>query len=513
MRPDPALDAAVTAFCDALGPRVQDLAASVTGVDGQRAEADVAVEAYNLAAAFIDADGLHTDEELGAFILAFGPRFEGSLLHASATDVRATRLLSRRHEFLLQPSELFEVLLAADRRDGTALAALYYDRALAIGFCVASLDQLATPIELAAIEAFRGRLLDRMAEVADGAREAALRRARTGPAPSTPAEPASSGPAPPGSTPTGSTPAAAATADPNPADEAAADLPPARPVEEVLAELHELIGLDDVKAEVTRVADLTRVQLLRAERGLPVLDQSRHLVFSGNPGTGKTTVARLLAEIYRSLGVVDRGHLVEVDRAGLVAGFVGQTATKVTAVFDRADEGVLLIDEAYALVRGSETDFGREAIDTIVKLVEDRRDRIVVIMAGYPDEMAQLVSANPGLRSRFPKSIFFPDYATDDLIEIFLLQCGKGGYEPTEDALAAVRACIDAVPRDKGFGNGRVARNLFEEAVIRQASRIVGIEEPSDEQLRTLVAADVPEVAPDAAATSGRDPGGADPGA
>ena len=174
-----------------------------------------------------------------------------------------------------------------------------------------------------------------------------------------------------------------------------------------------------------------------------------------------------------------------------MAGFVGQTAPKVTAVFDQADEGVLLIDEAYSLVRGSESDFGREAIDTIVKLVEDRRDRIVVVMAGYPDEMAELVAANPGLRSRFPKTIHFPDYTTDELVAIFRMRCDGSGYVPTDDAVAALRLQLDAAPRDKGFGNGRLARNLFEDAVARQASRIVALDEPTDEQLTTLTAADI----------------------
>ena len=459
MIPDPALGEAVDAFCEALGPRVRDLAATVAGVDGERVQADVQVEAYNLAAAFIDCDGLHTDAELWSFISTFGPRFGGSLAKASPTDVRGARLLAGRRSFLDETSELVEVLLAADARDGTSLASLYYDRALAIGFAIASIDQLASPVELAAIESFRGRLLDRISEARGVGRKQAAHDA-----------------------------AAPAAAEPAPEDE----LPPARPVDEVLAELDELIGLDAVKAEVKVVADLTRVQILRSERGLPVLEQSRHLVFSGNPGTGKTTVARLLAEIYRSLGVVDRGHLVEVDRSGLVAGFVGQTAPKVVAAFDEADEGVLLIDEAYSLVRGSESDFGREAIDTIVKLVEDRRDRIVVIMAGYPDEMELLVSANPGLRSRFPKTIHFPDYSTDDLVAIFRMQCDKGGYRPTDAAVEALREHLEAIPRDKGFGNGRVARNIFEAAVARQASRIVAIDHPTDVQLTELTAGDIP---------------------
>jgi hypothetical protein len=460
--PDPVLDEAVRAFCDALAPRVRELAAAVPSVEGDHVDLDVQVEAYNLAAAFIDADGLHTDPELRAFVDAFGPRFGGSLARATPADVRAARLVVGRSSFLDEPSALAELLLAADARDGTGLASLYYDRALAIGFAVASLDQHTAPAELAAIEGFRGRLLDRIATARGVDRQQAAHDAAGAPATSAPAT----------------------------------DDAPARPVDEVLAELDELIGLASVKAEVKRVADLTRVQLLRAERGLPVLPQSRHLVFTGNPGTGKTTVARLLAEIYRSLGVVERGHLVEVDRAGLVAGFVGQTAPKVTAVFDEADQGVLLIDEAYALVRGSETDFGREAIDTIVKLVEDRRDRVVVILAGYPDEMDQLVAANPGLRSRFPRTIHFPDYDTDELVAIFDAQCRRGGYETTHESRAAVRQHLDSLPHDKGFGNGRAARNLFEEAVARQASRIVALDHPTDDDLRTLEAEDIPSPDP-----------------
>ena len=478
MKTDDVLDDAVEAFCGALAPRMRDLAASIPGVDADQVGRDVDTEAYNLAAAFIDADGLHTDNELWAFIATFGGRIGGSLAKATPADVREAALVTGRRSFLDTPSELFGVLLAADARDGSALSSLYYDRAVAIGFAVAGLDQLASPQELAAIESFRGHLLDAIRADRGVDRSEATKGA--GPPPGT------------SGTATGDAEADALVTGTAAAEALAAELPPVRPVEEVLADLDTLIGLDQVKAEITRVADLTRVQVLRADRGLTVVEQSRHLVFSGNPGTGKTTVARLIAEIYRSLGVVERGHLVEVDRSGLVAGFVGQTATKVVEAFDRADGGVLLIDEAYSLVRGSESDFGREAIDTIVKLVEDRRDRVAVIMAGYPDEMADLVAANPGLQSRFPRTIHFPDYTTEEIVAIFEMQCDRGGYRADDGALTALRTHLDALPRHRGFGNGRVARNLFEAAVAHHASRVVDVESPTDDELSTLTAADIP---------------------
>ncbi len=226
-----------------------------------------------------------------------------------------------------------------------------------------------------------------------------------------------------------------------------------------------------------------------------MLDTSRHLVFTGNPGTGKTTVARLLAEIYRTLGVVQRGHLVETDRAGLVAGYVGQTALKVTSRCSTPPhEGMLLIDEAYALARGGDNDFGREAIDTLVKFMEDHRDDIAIVAAGYPAEMQEFVDANPGLKSRFTRTVFFPDYTDDELVTIFVKLAGKSGYELSDGGLAKVRQMIGAEPRTRGFGNARFVRNLFETAVAHQAMRLAPLTDPSNEQLATLTADDIAPV-------------------
>jgi Cdc6-like AAA superfamily ATPase len=474
-----ALAEPVARFIDDLAPAMASVAHDLPGVDADKLRADVTVEAFNLAAAFIDCDGLHTDDELWAFIAAFAPRVDTQLGLATPLDVRKAGLIAGKRAYLEAPSVLFDILVRADKRNNTVHSSTYYVRAMEIAFSVAAVDLHTSTTELNTIETFRGMLLRTM-ELAGVPRPGQPRPASTGPV-------AKEATTPPGTTP-GVTPV-----PPPEADE------PPRPLEDLLRELDELVGLREVKAEVKLVTNLIQVEKLRRERDLPVLEQSRHLVFTGNPGTGKTTVARLLAQIYRTLGVVKRGHLVESDRSQLVAGFVGQTATQVKAVFDSADEGVLLIDEAYALVRGGERDFGREAIDTIVKLVEDRRDSIVVIVAGYPEEMAEFVDANPGLRSRFPKTIFFPDYSNDELMQIFESLGKKGRYVCDAEARAKVQAWFEAQPRTKGFGNGRLARNMFEAAVARQASRIVTIDNPTDEQLTTLTAADIPDLGPEAA--------------
>jgi SpoVK/Ycf46/Vps4 family AAA+-type ATPase len=271
----------------------------------------------------------------------------------------------------------------------------------------------------------------------------------------------------------------------------APELPPERPIEELLTELDALVGLEQVKTDVRRLTSLLRIQRLREERGLPTMETSHHLVFTGNPGTGKTTVARLLSQILRALGIVSKGHLVETDRSGMVAGYVGQTAPRTLGVLESALGGTLLIDEAYALARGSDQDFGREAIDTLVKFMEDHRDDLAVIAAGYPDEMAVLIDTNPGLRSRFTRTIHFPDFTTEELIAIFESMSAANRYQLDEAAALKLAEIIDAEPRTRGFGNARFVRNLFEAAVSRQADRLAAVEQPTDEQLTTLTAEDL----------------------
>ena len=294
--------------------------------------------------------------------------------------------------------------------------------------------------------------------------------------------------------------APAAAAAPAGAGQAAAaageEAEPAPSLEELMAELDGLCGLDKVKADVKSLINLVKVRRLRQEHGLPVPPMSLHLVFLGNPGTGKTTVARLLAKIYRAIGVLSKGQLVEVDRSGLVAGFVGQTAIKTQEAVQKALGGVLFIDEAYALVNQENgNDFGREAIEVLLKNMEDHRDDLIVIAAGYSGLMEKFIHSNPGLESRFNKYFYFEDYTGPQLMEIFQSVCQKNGYVLSPEAAQWAEQDFLSLyeGRDENFGNARDVRNLFEKAVSRQSDRVAQLESPTREQLMELRVEDLNE--------------------
>ena len=274
------------------------------------------------------------------------------------------------------------------------------------------------------------------------------------------------------------------------------ELEPEETLEQLMEELNTLVGLKSVKQDLTNLINLVKIRKLREERGMKQPDITLHLVFSGNPGTGKTTVARLLAKIYKVLGVVSEGQLVEVDRSGLVAGYVGQTATQTAEVVESAIGGILFIDEAYTLIKGGdEKDFGQEAVDTLLKLMEDNRDDLIVIVAGYTDKMEEFVNSNPGLKSRFNKYIFFNDYSGSELTEIFNNMAKKQEYDTDKEAGAFVEDYLTkkATAHEENFANAREARNYLERCIERQATRIVEIEDISDDDLRTLTLPDVSE--------------------
>lgn len=266
-------------------------------------------------------------------------------------------------------------------------------------------------------------------------------------------------------------------------------------VSKPLKELEKMIGLVPVKAEVEKLANLVRIQKAREEQGIKAVNVSYHCVFTGNPGTGKTTVARIVAGIYKDLGVLKKGHLVETDRAGLVAEYVGQTGPKTNKIIDSALDGVLFIDEAYSLVEGGEKDYGKEAIATLLKRMEDDRERLVVILAGYSENMKRFIESNPGLQSRFNRYIDFPDYGVEDLVGIFKRFAKTSQYRLGDGTEEVLRRLMEqaVAHKDEHFGNGRFARNVFEKAIERQAMRLASIGQLTKEMLQELLPEDIPE--------------------
>ena len=353
---------------------------------------------------------------------------------------------------------LLRCCVAMDDKDGTASAQQFVSGVSQLLYAAADVDGSIGGAAMNFITSYLGSLrtflLTRAAGRHAGAAQEMTRRVDV----------------PGGNKPAGDAPAAQEKA-------AAPEKKAEKTLDELMAELDSLIGLDGVKREVRSLINLIKVRKMRQAHDLKVMDMSFHMVFTGNPGTGKTTVARLIAQIYKQLGFLSSGQLVETDRSGLVAGYVGQTAGKVTEVVKSALGGILFIDEAYALARkGMDNDFGREAIDTLVKLMEDNRDDLVVIVAGYTDEMHDFLTSNPGLISRFNKYIDFPDYTDDELMAILAMNAKRQGYAVTQEANAVVRGMLEgmSVSDRLDFGNARGMRNTLEKLVQEQANRLAG---------------------------------------
>lgn len=378
---------------------------------------------------------------------------------------------------LFQPPAFFAALRDYDRRKGTTLARRFTDQLTLLLLLFAAVDGVVSEAEAGFVNACSDTLMALCERDGLSGDRPALKADEFVTHVPAPAQP-----------PTEVVPAAEQEETPLPESEPT--------LEELLAELDGLCGLEQVKQDVKSLINLVKVRRLREEAGLPVPPMSLHLVFLGNPGTGKTTVARLLARLYHAIGVLPKGQLVEVDRSGLVAGFVGQTALKTQEVIQKAIGGVLFIDEAYALVnQDNGNDFGREVIEVLLKNMEDHRKDLVVIVAGYSQLMEKFIHSNPGLESRFNKYFYFEDYTGPQLMEIFQSMCQKNGYVLSPEAAQWAEQDFLSLyeGRDENFGNARDVRNLFEKAVSRQSDRVAQLESPTREQLMELRVEDLNE--------------------